>query len=157
MQSVTRISVGERVFTGVDWRKGLLHYLHEIWKGEDATALPLKLDEVTLVLINIPHVERRYFVYGQVASEQRRGHSFRKSVTQLVAGCEEYDLPEGLIRFVKNDQLKRLGLFFGMTDLYLTKGPRRGQLMMSGCISSTLVKATDGYVGPRLLRESDSD
>lgn len=154
MSKVNILSVGEKIFDGKDWRRAILHYLFLMWKGADATTLPLKIENVNIIAVNIPCVEVRYFAYlsSPNLSPIPKNYVICNSPTKISVCGDEYDFPEALVRFVKNDKIKGLDLLLGMSAVLLNKGTKRGELFLSGNLSSTtLAEATKGYLSGRQI------
>jgi hypothetical protein len=124
---VEEVEVSRRVcFEGNRWIEAILYYLNGIWKNDSVIAPhpELRFDNVTLRL-----ADTNYFAYVDGITPPRP----RVQAKDLLAVpySTQNDVEAGLVRFVKNNQIRQLAItFLGEGALYLTK-QRRAELIIS--------------------------
>lgn len=126
---------GNANFPQTQWRKALLHFLFGMWGMEYCVTYRPKVDLVGGGFRYQPESRSYTCTPGNSKEElwpvrnDPRG-DFERTVD--VAPHDSADTVEtSLIRFVKNDNLRRLTLHFHCGHrLILTKGPKRGDLQV---------------------------
>ena len=113
---------GGEMFDGSRWREAIIAYLYGIWAGNEVVTHRPKInfDYTTLRL------DREKYVgyYSVFANASNRPRVADKDV--LVVPDTQAEVENGLIRFVKNNQIRQLAIVFsGKGALVLTKGGRK--------------------------------
>jgi len=129
---------GKRCFPGNHWREAILHYLFGVWGGENEVLyrpkisfggtsrswFELRLDRETL----------EYFAYwnGNEPPAVEQSPHFKPEEI-LTVGYSQFEVEQGLIRFVKNNRIRMLTISFSkLRSLHLWKGREKGQYGVTG-------------------------
>jgi hypothetical protein len=133
--AVERIQIaGGDVFYGDRWRDAILAYLNGIWAGDVAVTHRPKISFNNTVL----RVGRDGKYVGYFVCEPDSGD--RPFVADkdvlVVPDPTEAEVENALIRFVKNNQIRQLGIVFSTDqelrgNLVLTKGRKRSELFVA--------------------------
>ncbi|MEK7664219.1 MAG: hypothetical protein AAB340_02150 [Patescibacteria group bacterium] len=126
------------------WREAILAFLFELWSEKLPAFRPkIILGQLTLRLNSI---ENRYFVYGKGAD--RTIPEVVKALDEdarLLTSDSRSAVETGLIRFVKNNRIKALQIYFCYGySIVLWKKDRRGEY---GCWSGDSVPESFGGLG----------
>jgi hypothetical protein len=119
---------GTRNFDGKRWREAILSYLFGIWRNDEfITGRPKIMfgGDVTLRLME----DSYYILYG-TSRESLASAPVVEGEVITTNGGERNQMEVSLIRFVKNNQVRRLCIFLGHNgSLVLSKGSSRGELI----------------------------
>jgi hypothetical protein len=126
---VTEIQVAGRVFfEGNRWREAVLAYLNGIWADDSGVTYRPKIMLNNTVL----RIHGEEYV-GYYSSDPEKGDRPRVADKDVlvIPNPTQAEVENGLIRFVKNNQIRQLGICFpGKGQIVLTKGNKRSQLFV---------------------------
>ena len=143
---------GNKAYDGNQWREAILAYLDGIWSGRrSVTNRPkLNFNNTTIRLGD----GGRYYAYFASEPDKAPFPPTPKNDSELLTIMHptEYAVEVGLIRFVRNNQIRQLALMFdnGVSSegiILLAKGQRRGELHIYtyGLVSITIWMQRLGY------------
>ncbi len=140
-----QVGASGRIFPEERWREAILYYLFGVWSGDESVTGRPKIifGEVTL---RLDPQRCEHFVYGKGSD-----YDFATATgpgEHLVVDPAQKDVELGLVRFVKDDRIKKLSIAWSTTvrlSLYKTK--RRGQYR---CATWCGVPLTWEGLGPSL-------
>lgn len=117
---------GSRCFEAKQWREAILYYLFGVWSDDKSVTYrpKISLGEATLRLVG-----DEYVVYGISTPDSEFAPNVTKSL--VVTSGKQNDVEVALIRFVKDNQIRQLGLSLGdHGSIILSKTPVRGELLV---------------------------
>ena len=120
---------GDTVFEGSRWREAILAFLNGIWADDVAVTHRPKISLNNTVL-RIGRGEKYvgYFVY---APDFGGRPTVADKDLLVVPDPTRAEVENGLIRFVRNGQIRQLGICFpGKGNIVLTKGRKRSELFV---------------------------
>lgn len=132
--SVEQIQVsGSRCFNGSLWREAILFFLNGIWSGDDfINSRPkIYINNTTMKLgSNMgPNPYPRY--YADIQDNGKRPQ-VKDSEIFVVHQPTQAEVENGLIKFVKNNQIRMLVIMFPESGpLFFTKGHKRSELYIT--------------------------
>lgn len=119
-------------FSEERWREAILHFLFGVWGNKYEVMYRPKICFGQLTLRLDPD-DREYFAYGLSRDDELPDFPSKDRDSEFVVGCSQTEVEQGLIRFVKNDQIKKLTIALrNHGTLVLWKKERRGQY---GCFA----------------------
>ena len=138
---------GGQVFKGSHWREAILFFLNGIWSDDAEVTHRPKISFNNTVLRR--DGERYIGYYSLDPDSGERPHVADKDIL-VIPESTQAEIENGLIRFVKNNQIRQLGICFeGKGVIVLTKGQKhRGALFvctMGSFPSQTDVMRDKGY------------
>ena len=105
------------------WREGILHYLFGVWGNKDNVMYRPKIN-FGGVSLRLDVAKRKYYAYGIGPDAELLAFTGREIITL----DDQSEVEVALIRFVKNDEIKRLTIVFpNRSWFYLWKTERRGE------------------------------
>lgn len=115
------------------WREAILAFLFGIWSGK-----PSVLDRPKIIFggltLRLDKVERRYFAYGKGADDYcGMPMTCPFGSEDLTVGDSQVEVEIGLVRFVKDNQIKLFTINLRDGCLVLWKKSRRGEY---GCYTT---------------------
>ena len=143
---------GNQSYKGSQWREAILVYLGGVWSGDKSVTSRQKLNfnNTTIRLGN----NGKYYTYFVCEPDEAPFPPMPKNDTELVTVMDptQEAVEAGLIRLVRNDQIRQLVLMFdnGVSSqgmVLLTKGQKRSELHVNtyGLVSMTEVMQRLGY------------
>jgi hypothetical protein len=122
--SVEDLQVNSDIFPANRWREGMIEFLMRIWSGDSPRNPHIRIRDIVL---RRDEETSRFKIEGprQVVSGVE---GFTNSM--MFINDETFAIEAGLIRFVKNDSIRCLGIHFENEKrvLWFWKGHRRGEL-----------------------------
>jgi len=134
-------------FPEARWREAILYYLFGIWSNNDKVAYRPKIMFNDLTL-RLNRGAGTYYAYGRLEVPEKPPRTNGDEMLK-VDDPNQCDVEIGLIRFVKNSQIKMLVLNLQPGSLVLWKKTRRGEY---GCAGFDLPYAYSS-VGPIWTKE----
>ena len=120
---------GDLCFEGNRWREAFLYYLNGIWASD---VVVTNRPKMTIGNITLRLVGGRYFIYRNDVVVLSSPPPVLNKDFDLVLVPDKNNVEIALVRFVKNNQIRQLGMNFGgYYSLFLTKGNRRGELIVT--------------------------
>lgn len=115
---------GLECFSELRWREAILYYLFGVWGNQNRVMYRPKIMFGLLTLRLDPDCED-YYAYGHARDDKLPLFDPKNA---LVVTANQSAVELGLIRFVKNDQIKALCIVFrDLSAMWLWKKERRGQ------------------------------
>jgi len=132
MSSEIQVS-GITCFPQERWREAILFYLFGLWANKEIVAYRPKIAFGTIVL-RLDESRGEYYAYGR--NQDGECPPFLLPIKEeLVVGPAQEQVEIGLVRFVKNDRIRRLAIKSANSGLiWLWKQTKRGQYRV--CASS---------------------
>ena len=122
--AVEDLWVNSDVFPANRWREGMLEFLMRIWSGNSPRHPHIRIRDIVL---RRDEETSRFKIEGsrQVVTEV---HRFTNSM--MFIRDENYEIEAGLVRFVKNESIRCLGIQFESekATLWFWKGNKRSVL-----------------------------
>lgn len=97
---------GLKWFSESELGDAILHYLFGVWADDRNVTYRPKISFGGDVSLRLDPEEREYCVYGQVTGSTPPLHVTDEGV--LIVGCQQVDVEQALIRFVKNERIRML-------------------------------------------------
>lgn len=147
---------GNHSYNGNQWREAILAYLGGVWSGDESVTSRQKLCFNNTV-IRLGR-EGKYYAYFVNEPDGADGGPIglpmvRPSDLLVVMHTTENDVESALIRFVRNNKIRKLALMFdnGVSSegmILLAKGQKRGELHIYtyGLVSMTVWMQRLGYI-----------
>ncbi len=105
------------------WREAILHYLFGVWSNKNNVMCRPKIN-FGGVSLRLDLGTRRYYAYGTAPDAEPPTFTGREIITI----DDQSEVEVALIRFVKNDEIKRMTIVFrNHMWLYIWKTERRGE------------------------------
>jgi hypothetical protein len=137
---VVQIARGGYSIKGSRWREAILAYLNGIWANDVVVYVVarghprISFNSITLRLYGGKYIG--YYLFTET-SGVRPDMAYEDVF--VVPDPTQAEVENGLIRFVKNNQIRQLAIVFpGKGNLILTKGRKRSELFVTteGCFPS---------------------
>lgn len=146
---------GNKSYDGSQWREAILAYLGGVWSGDESVTSRQKLCFNNTV-IRLGR-EGKYYAYFVNEPDGAEGGPIgipmaRPSDLLVVMHTTENEVESALIRFVRNNKIRKLALMFdnGVSSegmILLAKGQKRGEIHIYtyGLVSMTVWMQRLGY------------
>lgn len=143
---------GNTAYNGNQWREAILAYLGGVWSGDESVTSRQKLN-FNNTTIRLGRNDK-YYAYFVNEPDNADFPPMPSNAAELltIMDANEYDVESGLIRFVRNNQIRQLALMFpgkvsseGM--ILLVKGQKRSELHIHtfGLVSMTVWMSRLGF------------
>jgi hypothetical protein len=130
---------GGEVFEGSRWREAILFYLNGIWSNDVAVTHRPKINFNKTVL---RRDGERYIGYYSLDPDSGDRPPVADKDVFVIPEPTRAEIENGMIRFVKNNQIRQLGICFeGKGAIVLTKGHKRSELFV--CTMGNFPSVTD--------------
>lgn len=122
---------GFDIYPQNQWRQATLHYLNGVWSGDRDIMMRPKIN-FSGVTLRLRVDLKTYYAYRS-ADAQVHGERFFRMLEEepLVVPCEQAEVEVGLMRFVRNDKINALRIFFARGAwMILHKTTKRGEFLV---------------------------
>ncbi len=125
---VEAIRTPQYVFKPGKWRAAILHFLFEVWSGNDEFKHSITIDSAVLTLDPTTH---QYMLQSVSLVTHNPTLTEATADNSLAVSNNQLDVQDGLVRFVKNTKIKTLLIRFpGNGILILEKARKYSALFM---------------------------
>ena len=111
-------------YEGSNWRKAFTFYLDGVWSQNNRSVEGVIF--IDNMVLQLHHGEYQYRHPSGIAVHPRPQWENRSQIHAVMVSRDQLEL--GLVKFIRNNQIRMLVLMFGVDQLTLWKSPERTEL-----------------------------